>query len=86
MTSIKTRNISSIEPEEWFTESVMWQTTRFKTFQEFLKKSRTGAKTVKELDSLSDSKSFNSFVAEHSQFPNWQAFRNYAELNFFDRI
>ncbi len=44
MRCIKTKSIESVEPEEWFTESVMWQTTQFKTFQEFLKKSRTGAK------------------------------------------
>ena len=86
MERIRTRPIATIEPEEWFTEDIMWQVTRFKTFQEFLRKSKTRARTVKDLDNLADSKSFNAFVAENSQFPNWQALRDYAKHKFFGYI
>jgi len=57
MERIRTRPIDTIEPEEWFTEDIMWQVTRF-----------------------------NAFVAENSQFPNWQALRDYAKHKFFGYI
>lgn len=83
---IRERYYDDIKPEEWFTESVMWQTTRFRTFREFLEASGTGARTVSELDAVADGSALDAFVSRHSQFPSWKAFRSYAERRFFGCI
>lgn len=80
------KDFDDVVPEDWFTESVMWQTARCRSLSEFFAASRTGTKTFEEFDTFADTATRDAFVAERTLFSNWEEMRNYARDKYFGYI
>jgi len=81
------KDIDYVVPEDWFTESVMWQMAGCHSLKEFLIASGTGVKTFEEFNNLPDVAARDAFVAKRTgHFSTWEEMCQYARDKYFGFI